>query len=126
MNSPATDVQVYLASAGLVDGSTGWASSVGYLPSQPNQMVVIDDLGGLAGEATVAYERLRFQVIVRGERFDYAVAYNKVMAIYDTLNTTAISATYPLLIADQPPLSTGLDDLERACWSVNFEIHRTR
>lgn len=133
-----TDVLDFLGDQGIIDGGTGWTGFAGYLPPDPDQVIVVYETPGSdpelipAGSVETAYDEPGFQVRGRGAEFGYAALRDKMGAIYRALHGSELAPAsgdpaYVLVRAVQSaPLPLGLDDNSRPHFTWNFLALRER
>ncbi len=134
-----TDVLDYLAVQGLIDEETGWTGAYGYMPSEPDQIIVVFETGGFPAEAKPdssdeqEYDEPTFMIMGRGESFGYDALRDKMGDIYRSLHESELSPTsgdpeYVYVYATQSgPFPLGTDEADnrpRLTW--NFRALRER
>lgn len=113
---------------GLVEGGTGWAIKVNEMPSAPNQVIMIRDTGGIAGEVKVAINYPSVQILVRGNAGgdNYAVAFDKAKELWNALVAIPSRPTaWPYLTSVTPKgeiQSLGQSDNNRPTVSFNLQL----
>lgn len=130
---PAPDVQAYLASLDIVDGSSDWPSVRGVLHDQSDRLVAIrNDGGGLpeigaaAGLGSAAFRDPRVHVTVRGEPHEPNATGAKIWEIYAALHglmATTLGATqYDRIVAVNTPIEVEQDENARPIHTVAFRM----
>ena len=134
-----TDVLDYLAEEGLIDGDTDWVGKFGYMPSEPDQVIVVFETGGFPAEAKPdssdeqEYDEPTFMIMGRGDANGYDALRDKMGAIYRSLHESELSPTtgdpqYLYVYATQsgpfPLGQDGEDNRPRLTW--NFRALRER
>ena len=131
MNDLVADVQTYLASLGLVDGSTAWPSTRGRMHDESDQLVGIAEDVGLdpevpadEGLGSAALYRPGCQVRVRGLADDRDTTFAKAKAIHDALHgitgAEMGSNTYMLVRARASAFARFYDDQSRPNYTMSY------
>lgn len=135
--SVVADLQSYLATVGLVDGSTGWTSVRRVMHDEADRIVALTEDGGLpaelpaaAGIGEGAWGDLGVQVSVRAEQFNSDASYAKAKEILDQLHgltdANIGSGHYHRVSAlTTEPVYLGLDETSRPEHSVSFRLLAT-
>jgi len=133
-----TDVLDFLVSEGVIGGATGWDQFAGYLPPDPDQVIVVFETPGLIpairkdGSTELEYDEPGFQIRGRSNKFDYEALRIKMGEVFRSLHGSDLSPatgdpTYVIVRAVQSgPLPLGLDDESRNGMTWNFEAMRER
>jgi len=131
MNSVAVDIAdiLVLSSSGL---SLTLATDlfIGQEPKTPNECVTIYDRPGFAPTPVAeTYDQPGFMIRVRGNRNDYAGAYEIAQDIKAYLHKMASqsvgSTRYVQILAEGDSNFIGYDDNQRPVFTLNFLCHRT-
>lgn len=133
-----TDVIDFLEDEGLIGGETGWAGYEGYLPPEPDQVIVVFETGGFPpevkrnGSTEQEYDEPTFQILGRGDGFGNAALRDKMGTVYRALHDSELSPAsgdpqYVFVYALQSgPFPLGLDDNDRPRLTWNFKALRER
>lgn len=138
MNPVCEDVKDMLVDssigAGTFAATTGWSIHMTELPDDdntPDTCIAILDTGGIGPDPDPNKNigNPTFQVIVRGARMGYQVAWDKARAIFVGLhgvaNQTWNGTRYIQLFAESDILPLGYDEKKRPLFSMNFSVMRT-
>jgi hypothetical protein len=131
MNDLVADVQAYLVSLGLVDGSTGWPSTRGAMHDEADQIVgVAEDVGpepevpAAEGLGSAALYRPAVQVRVRAAADDRDAAFAKAKAIHEALHgLTGVAMggnTYMLVRARSSAFARFYDERSRPNYTMSY------
>ena len=125
MNPPSADLKDILeANTSLVFGTDLF---IGMAPTAPDNVVVLRDSGGAAPEAQYVYDYPTVQVYVRNNA--YLNGWNQANTVKDCLHAIAgevwNSTKYVQILASTEIMYLGVDENDRAEFSLNFTIHRT-
>lgn len=130
--SAVSDVQTYLSSLDIVDGSSDWTSVRGLLHEGSDKLVAIRaDGGGLpevgrsTGLGDAAFKSPRTHLTIRGEPNARDDTEDKAEEIYDALHGksgTIGSTYYGLVTADTNVIEVGQDDKARRIFTVAFTM----
>jgi hypothetical protein len=124
--TPADGIMAILAAAGL--NPAPWQMQVGQITDQPDQLIMLRNTGGLAGEIALAIDYPSVQIIVRGPAGEgsYSAAWAKMKQIKQALIAIPNGGSaYPELtlckakgdIQDLP-----YDDRKRFLCSFNIDL----
>ena len=132
-----SEISAYFVSNSIGIAGTGATGSWniyydrGDLPTNPDQVILITETGGMAPELLHDgnYDiNPSMQVRVRAKPKDYATGIGKAEAILTLLhgkaNVTIGSTSYKLIRAQSSPLYLGNDERGRHEWTVNFLIQK--
>lgn len=128
-----TDVQAYLATLDIVDGSSDWVSVRGVLYDGTDQLVAIRNDGGgvpemgtAEGLGSAAFRDPRVHITVRGAPHDRDGSEAKAQEIYDALHglfaATLGVTEYHRVMAETPPIEVGQDGNARPIHTVAFRL----
>lgn len=120
------DIASYLQQQGITDIYKG------YMPDQPDNVVVLFEYAGEAPELVMGgdntTERPGLQVRVRDK--SYPAGRARIQAVVDALhglsNVVLGNKRYLLIRANQSPASLGLDGNNRSEFVVNFSVIKER
>lgn len=115
------DIHTKLTTESVIDGSS-WTGFKSYLPDSPDQAIAILETGG--EEPDIDYTFPDFQIMVRGQKFEYDVAKAKMDAVYTALHNATVSG-YIYIFAKAPSFPIGYDENERPILSINFKTMKT-
>jgi hypothetical protein len=133
MRSPAHDIALHIAGAGLgtFGGASGWAISVGTEPASPETTITVYDTGGEGPDTDqLDIERQTIQVRVRSakESGAYQAAYDKQRAIRAVLiNLSGVvmdGSRYLGIVMTSEILTIGRDDNDRFLMTANYRVIR--
>lgn len=123
-NSPATDIGNYLQTQGL--GTLGVDLFVGMLPTKPDICISVLDAPGRSPDPRYQRDEPSLQILVRGARRDYDVAYGVAKSVKDELNgidpIVLDSKDYVLFVMIGNIIPVGPDENERPVFSLNFRL----
>jgi hypothetical protein len=129
MNSPAVDIQSYLASLsglGLTIGDNLHSSD---MPDSPDFCVSVYDTGGEFGDPRYNFDIVRIQIRFRGDPGDYRSIYDLALSIQRTLDGASslqIGGTKYIAIYLMTAFQfIGYDSKKRPLATMNFRINRT-
>ena len=129
MQAPSVDIKDILEATSSLALTFGADLFVSEMPDTTDECVCVYDTGGFEPEANFVYERPTVQVVVRGTKGAYVVAYNLIQGIRNALhalaNHTTNGARYIGIWCQSDIMSLGYDKNHRPMLSVNFRIHRT-
>ena len=131
--SVVADVQSYLASLDIVDGSSDWTSVRGVLHDGVDRLVAIKGDGGPQPEigtdeglGSAAYRDPRVHITIRGQPHDRDAAEEKADEIFGVLHglfaVTMGVTEYHRVRAETPPIEVGQDDRARPRFTVAFRL----
>lgn len=125
------EIATYLAGKNV--GTVGTDIFKGFMPDQPDNMVVLFEYAGepmelTMGEGDAIIERPGLQVRVRNKSYSAARAKieSVVGALHGLANETLGGKRYLLISANQSPESIGLDANNRSELVVNFSVLKER
>lgn len=126
MQPPCSDIKDILrAELGMPDALV----HLSRLPETPHELIAVLDQSGMAPEDLIAYYKPMVQVMIRGNKGQYANTYATAQNIRNLLHgygATEVNSTWYIGIwATSDILPLGYDSLERPVFSLNFLIHRS-
>jgi hypothetical protein len=102
----------------------GWPVRIGRQAGTSARSIAIMELPGSAPEVKVAINYPSLQLLVRGDKTEYAVTRDRAQALFEALHAIDTPDTdFPELtacLAIHDPGFIGYDDLERPMFSLNF------
>lgn len=123
MASPADVASNQLPST-VVGGASGWVRMVGFMPSDPDQVVCFYDTPGRNPNPRWLIDYPSFQAKVRGKPNEYGVAWTKAKEVKDVLLGIAsqdIGSDRWVSVTGQGEIMfLEYDDKMRPVFSVNF------
>lgn len=127
MRSPAEILQQQVSTS-ILGGATGWTRYVGNLPGSPDKVAAFIDSGGLNPWPHLLLDFPSVQVLVRGPKDSYGVAYAKAREIRDALlgidsqDVVVDAETHRLVSVTMMGdiASIGNDSVDRPLLSINF------
>lgn len=121
------DLQTKLISDNVAGGATGWGIGKAYMPDSstqgPNQFVALYERGGEYPRKE--HERLRIQVLVRGNPYEYDVARAKAASVIASLDDATISGVVFIYLSSSIELFSS-DTNNRPFVSINFDVFTQR
>ena len=125
MRPPSEDIKDILEDG--TDLVFGTDLFIGLGPSSPDNVVVIRDSGGAAPETQYTYKYPTVQIYVRNNSYQSGWKQAEtIMSCLHALHGEVWGAvTYVLIKASSEIMFLGVDENNRAEFSVNFQIHRT-
>jgi len=120
--------------ADLNYGTVGTDIWLGSLPEKPHVVIGVNETGGMAPEfgfssPGLKYETPNLQIVVRGERGDYAGPRARIEAIYLALaeiqGETVGGTYYHMVKPSQTPFELTRDDDARIVFAFNALCKRT-
>lgn len=127
MASPAEQLADIVVGRGVIDGSSGWVSKIGKLPSEPDKVAVFYDTGGPSPNPKWLLDYLSVQCIVRGPPNSYNLGWTKIREVRDCLLglepvTLGSGDRIDGVIILSDITFINYDDAQRPTFSVNFRI----
>lgn len=117
------DIRAYLVTLGLVTSS--WPVYEGYIPDDQNQMVSLFETGGMPPDTqNREYERVTFQLRIRGNRLDYAVVRTHWLTLFNALQDSAPPGYAYIQTMHNGPITFN-DDRGRTNMISNFRAYKT-
>ena len=117
------ELQTKLISDNVAGGSTGWGIGKAYMPDSSaqddSQFIALYERGGEYPRKE--HERLRVQVLVRGNPYEYGVVRDKAVSIISSLDDTTISGVVFIYLANSIELFS-YDTNNRPIVSINFDV----
>lgn len=111
------------------DGNLILGPPVGEDSNSPGVAVFVLDSGGSLDAPFIgggkSHQIRSVQILVRGNRRDYAGAMTMAKAVRASLHYATVTGYYACTCRDASPIYAGLDDYERPNFSLNFELRRT-
>lgn len=130
MSSPAQDIATIISNAGLgvIAASSGWAIFTGRVPTSPDTVITTYDTGGRDPNAKFLLEEQSIQVSVRGAKGGYALAFDRMQSIKDTLlgapQQTVDGILYVGIWGIGDIIALGYDDNNRPLLVSNWRVAR--
>ena len=125
-NPASFDIATFLAAQGV--GTVGTDIFVGREPSEPDEVISIFDIGGIAPNPKFLRDEPQIQCRVRGAVNDYDNAFIKAQLIKDTLlgaQPRRLNGTdYVLFTQIGEILSLGYDENNRVALVSNWQLVR--
>ena len=113
----------------VVGGSTDWDIHLGILPDDETKAVAIfEDTGGEPDnqtEDTNQYDRPHFDVLIRGDVYEYSAARTKAQEVSDQLHDATITG-WNYIYAKGTPVLHSWDRNNRPILQVGFHAMRVR
>ena len=134
MNPVSEDIKDFITAsdigAGEFAATSGWSVSISEMSESPDTCILISDTGSWKGpDPRNAIYFPSFQILIRGAKGDYLLAYAKAEEVRDALHTvnneTVNNARYIQILCSADILYTGRDGEQRPLFSINFEVQRT-
>lgn len=113
----------YLRAQSSIDGTTGWRALQGYVPPDPDQVIVLTQWSGQAAQTRAGLDHPGLQVRVRGPKQDYKAAEAKAMELHALLHARTDVELGPeirWLTSDHSPMLMGFDENRRPEFVENF------
>lgn len=110
-------------------GATGWASSKSFMPTAPDKVVAVFDVGGRTAdqsESVHQFDDVSFQARVRAEEYDYLAAATKMDEVFASLNNTTIPGYTYIFAESVQPIPLGLDKNNRPELVITFAVMKQR
>lgn len=118
------DIKTRLEAQSVTGGATGWTAFKGFLPDTTDKVVAIFETGGETPEMAmggVDYPKPTFQIRIRGDIRDYAVARTKAQAAIVALHRFEVN-NQTLFAIQSAPISIGNDKSDRPNLTANFRV----
>ena len=123
------DIMTKLETDLVSGGVTGWESMKSFMPTTPDKVVAVFDVGGSPAdqsESVNQFDDISFQVRVRSEEHKYQEAALKMDEVFTSLNNATI-AGYTYIFSDSvQPISLGFDKNNRPELVMNFSGMKQR
>lgn len=132
------DILDYLEDEGVIGGATGWTGAFGYMPPDPDKVIVVFESVGdppekaQPGSDEIEYDLPGFQIRGRGAKFGYEALRTKMGEVYRALHGSSLApatgepAYIDVLAVQSGPLPMGMDNNSRPELTWNFRCMRER
>lgn len=121
------EIQTKLTSDNVVGGATGWGVGKGYMPDSSSQddsqFVALYERGGEYPRKE--HERLRIQVLIRGNAYEYGVVRSKAASVISSLDDATLTGVVFIYLASSVELFA-YDTNNRPIISLNFDVFTQR
>ena len=115
----------YLKAQGVVSGTSGWLLLQGYVPTTPDQVVVLTQWSGQAPQGRAGLDNPGLQVRVRAKPQEYKAAEAKAMEVHALLHAKGEDTLGPEIrwvTSSHSPMLMGFDDNRRPEFVENFGV----
>jgi hypothetical protein len=129
------DVKAVLITAGVgvtdTSSSSEWPIHLGFMPDGQDQVIALTELPGGQPETKWNVDFPAFQVIVRGQPYEYDTARTKIqaafVALHNTDSTEFAGTDYKLVVgATSAPTPLGRDEQNRPSLAWTFNVIKQR
>lgn len=121
------EIQTKLTSDNVVGGATGWGVGKGYMSDSSSQddsqFVALYERGGEYPRKE--HERLRIQVLIRGNAYEYGVVRTKAASVISSLDDATLTGAVFIYLASSVELFA-YDTNNRPIISLNFDVFTQR